>query len=198
VKGGADVAQYQGVLFFQASFSGWTEKFYLLSSTPAGAALNLINIANARVVFLEKFIGIIAGVISDVAIAGDSQSVFSTTKLGEVTDANGFTPLDIAVIVKWHVGVFSRNKTFLRGMGASQTPNGGFTPDIATVADLNTWFTVVMANAVFPVTVRNTTPPPTYKVTGYAAATSASYNESCGRRKTGRPLGLPRGRRIAP
>jgi hypothetical protein len=192
------VAQYKGTIIFSGGDSGWTETYYLLASTPSGAATNLLAVIADRVAIMHSTLLVISAHISDVTIRGDSIVVLSTPEPGDAVDATGYLTLDSAVVVKWQVGVFNRNKTFIRGIPNGQQLDGFTNFDLTFSGLLSTYFATVIANCVFPVTVRNLTPPPAYNVVSYSPPTAGAPNPRIGRRKSGRPIGLPRGRRVAP
>jgi hypothetical protein len=192
------MAQYKGLLVFNGGRQGWTETYYLLGSTASAAALNLLAVVATREAILHQTLIILAGTISDVHERGDSMVVLSEPSLGDAVDPTGYIPLDMAVLIKWQVGIFNRNKTYLRGIPLGQQTDGATEFSFTFLGLLNDYFTSVIANCLFPVTVRNPTPPPNYTVSSYAPATSGSPNAVIARRKCGRPIGLPRGRRVAP
>jgi hypothetical protein len=192
------VAQYKGIVFFSGGFGGWSERYFLLSSTPAGALTNLAAVYNARKAILHEDCGIGPAYISDVAIRGDSMPYLVAPSAGTFADALGFLDLDVCFIIKWQVGVFTRNKTFVRGVPLSMTLNGETNFTVPYAALVNDWTNAVEANCVMPITMRNPTPPPNYIPTSYAPILAGNLVTTLARRKTGRPFGLPRGRRVAP
>jgi hypothetical protein len=192
------MAQYKGVLFFAGGINGWTETYYPVASTPAGAAVNLLAIATARVDILHTACFIGRATISDVIIRGDSTSILSTPEPGTSVDVAGFLDLDCALIVRWQVGVYARNKTFIRGVPVGQTFDMIYDPTVGYSAAFANYISVVIANSVMPITTRNPTPPPNYNIVAYASITAGMINGRLGRRKSGRPSDLPRGRRVAP
>ena len=193
------MAQYKGIVFFSAGFGGWSERYFLLSSTPAGAITNLMAVIAQRLKLLPTSAGYGPAFISDVAIRGDS-TYLGPSAVGEGTwvDALGFMDVNVAALVKWQVGVFNRNKTFLRGLPIGQTSNGSTNFSTAYLALVDDYLAAVEANCVMPINIRNPTPPPTYIPSSYAPILGGTVNPTLARRKTGRPFGLPRGRRVAP
>ena len=192
------MAQYQGIVVFGAVNNGWTEKYYLLASSPAGAAGNLLAVIADRLAMLHVDCVVQTAFISDVATRGDSIQIVGASEPGTAAGATGFLDLDLALLIKWQVGVYLRNKTFVRGVPLVQQLNGVWTFVSGYGSLVETWIATVLSNCVFPITTRNLTPPPNYIKASYAAATDGITNPLVARRKTGRPFGLPRGRRIAP
>ena len=190
--------QYQGIVVFAGGLNGWTEKYYLLASSASGAAANLLAVIAERLTFLHSLCSVQTAFISDVAIRGDSIQIVGAVEPGGYTDATGFVDLDIALLVRYQVGVFSRNKTYLRGLPASTLVNGVWVFGSSFTTILGIFFAAVQTNCVMPVTTRNPTPPPNYIPASYAAIAGFQTNPRPARRKSGRPFGLPRGRRVAP
>lgn len=192
------MAQYKGTIVFIEGLHGWTESYYLLASTPSGAAANLTAVAAARLAILESDLILQSASISDVAVRGDSTPVITVPAPGGFESATGYLDLDVSLLMKWQVGVFNRNKTYLRGIPLTMTLDGLYVPTAPYTTALNAYINAVMANCVLPVTSRNPAPPPTYLITSYQPILEGAVNQRLARRKSGRPIGQPRGRRIAP
>ncbi len=192
------MAQYKGTLFFLAGPNGWTERYFLNAISLGDASSALLSVIVGRLPILHETCAIVAATISDIAIRGDSFSLLSAQENGSFVDATGYLDVDVALLVKWQVGVFSRNKTFLRGIPLGQTFDGGYSPSFTYIPLMTTYATDVLVNCFFPIPgALNPTPPPKYLYT-YGPASTYSIKTRLARRKSGRPFGLPRGRRVAP
>jgi hypothetical protein len=192
------MAQYKGTIFFQAASSGWTERYFLNGSNQTSASAALLSIIVGRLGILHVGCEIVAATISDISIRGDSLPVVGVAESGIFADATGYLDVDVAVLVKWSVGVFTRNKTYLRGIPNGQQENGTYMPTTPFITAMTTFAGDVLANAFFAIPgALNPTPPPKY-VYSYGPAADYIINHRLARRKSGRPFGLPRGRRIAP
>jgi hypothetical protein len=193
------MGQYKATYFFQSTngLSGWTEIFYPLASTPGAAGAAAIAAANLRKEILHADCSIVQIALSDVSISGDSLSLLGAPIEGTVVDTTGYLDLDSAVLVKWTVGVWNRNKTYLRGFPVSATKDGKYTFAIGINDALDAWILGVIPNFVFRGRfIPNLTPPPAYSI-GYQPATDGRAQAKLARRKAGRPFGLSRGRRLA-
>ena len=192
------MAQYRGTVFFTWTDFGWTESYYLIGSAPGSAGTNLVNIVNARMALSRSDVIATRAVISDVAIRGDAILQAGFPIVGTNADLGTTQIPDVCLLVKWKVGVYNRNKTFLRGYPLLEGPAGAYSPSIGYPAAVTTYFNAVMANAVMKEpTGLNPTPPPKLLYV-YATVLGGVIDTLVHRRKTGRPFGLPRGRRVAP
>jgi hypothetical protein len=189
---------YSGLLFFVMGSAGWTEKYYLLGSNLTAAAANLVAVANARFPILHSDGVILTGTISEMSTRGDSTTVFSIPKVGTAVDTAGWLQTDVAVLVKWQVGVYNRNKTFVRGIPVGQTGANEYIPTLTFIGLMSTYLSAVVANCQMPITSVNPTPPPARTITSFMSITNGAPAAVLHRRKSGRPFGLPRGRRVAP
>jgi hypothetical protein len=170
----------------------------MLGSSAGAAGAALITVITARLTILHTSCEVVAAGVSDIAIRGDFTPVIGTAESGTAADTTGYLDVDNALLIKWTVGVFSRNKTFVRGIPNGQQLDGSYTPTSGYIALINSWAGVVMTNCLFAVPgALNPTPPPKY-LYSYSAATDYTANHRIARRKSGRPFGLPRGRRVAP
>jgi hypothetical protein len=192
------MAQYKGTLFFQATPNGWTERYFMNASTLSDASAALLSVIVGRLPILHEDCSIVAATLSDIAIRGDSFNVLSVGEVGSAVDTTGYVDVDNALLIKWQVGVFQRNKTFLRGIPNGQQRDGVYAPSLPYIALVNTYAGDVLANCVFPAPgPLNPSPPPKY-LYSYVPGLSYSLKTRLARRKSGRPFGLPRGRRVAP
>lgn len=192
------MAQYRGTIVLEGGSNGWTEQYYLVGSSQAAAVDNLLFIAAGRIAILQADCAIQTAFLSDVAVRGDSVLIPGISGPGTAVDPLGFVDLDIALLVKWQVGVFTRNKTFLRGLPAAQLVSNQWAFTTPFLVLLGSYISAVIANAVMPITTRNLSPPPNYIISSYAPILAGNANIRAARRKSGRPFGLPRGRRVAP
>lgn len=192
------MAQYKGTIFFQAASNGWTERYFMNGSSQSAAIAALTSVIVDRLPILHVSCSVVAATISDIAIRGDSIQVIGSAEAGTFVDATGYLDVDNALLVKWEVGVFSRNKTFLRGIPNGQQLDGVYTPTSPFTALMFAYTGAVFSNCFFPIIIGpNPTPPPKYLYT-YGPASDFTLNHRIARRKSGRPFGLPRGRRVAP
>lgn len=191
------MARYRGTLIFSSGSHGWTESYYLIGSDQTSAVADLVAISIARINILHTNCILTGGYVSDIAVRGDSITAVSVASVGTFVDTTGFLDVDLALLIKWFGGGFSRNKTFLRGVPNGQQTSGRFTPTGPYTTALTSYQTAVQAHAV----VRQLRPghaiPPIPSDYIFVTITSATLNVIIARRKSGRPLGLPRGRRLA-
>jgi hypothetical protein len=192
------MAQYKGTIFFTAGTNGWTERYFMNGSSLGTASAALLSVIADRLPILHTACEIVAATISDIAIRGDSVPLIGVSEAGTAVDTTGYLDVDNAVLVKWTVGVFSRNKTFLRGIPNAQQSSGVYDPASPFTTNFAAWAGSVLANCFFAIPgALNPTPPPKY-IYSYGPASDYTVNHRIARRKSGRPFGLPRGRRIAP
>jgi hypothetical protein len=189
---------FQGLVFFGAPpLSGWTEKYWLNYPDYTTAALALGEVCTLRLGILHTSVTLITATISDPTVRGDAFPVPGIGGFGTAVDLAGFMPPDYCINVEWQVGVYTRNRTFVRGWPVGEQQDGFLTPSSGSTTALNDWTSIVIANCVFKQTIPNPTPPPN-RLVSFPPATAAFARNGLVRRKTGRPFGLPRGRRIAP
>jgi hypothetical protein len=192
------MAQYKGTIFFQAGSNGWTERYYMNGSSQSAAGAALLSVVVGRLAILHTGCQIVAATISDIAIRGDSIALIGVAEAGTFADTAGYLDVDVALMIKWEVGVFTRNKTFLRGIPIGQTLDGNYNPTSPFSSLLNTYTVDVFSNCFFAIPgMLNPTPPPKY-LYSYGPASDFVVGHRLARRKSGRPFGLPRGRRVAP
>ncbi len=192
------MAQYKCTLFFTASTEGWTERYFPNASDLASAITAMNVVIPTRMDLSTTEIELQAAALSDVAIRGDSVPFLATPLFGTITDATGYVDVDIALLAKWQVGVFTRNKTFLRGIPNGEQSDGTLQPSLGYLGAINSYQNAVIANCLMPAILSpNPTPPPKYLYI-YSAILAGTIKSNLARRKTGRPFGLPRGRRVAP
>ena len=189
--------QYQGKIFFRGGDQGWSEIYYPMGASIGAAAANMLTLLPTRLAILQASCSAVQMEVSQLGLRGDSTVVLGSVSPGTWPSIAGYLSLDVAVLVRYQVGLFTRNKTFLRGIDVLQTDNGNFTPTTPFTALVNTFLNTLLANFVFQLTTINPTPPPA-RLFVYLSATSAAINVKLARRKAGRPFGLRVGRRIAP
>jgi hypothetical protein len=167
-------------------------------SSQGAASSALLSVVADRLPILHTACQIVAATISDIAIRGDSIPLIGVAESGTFVDTTGYVDVDVALLIKWTVGVFSRNKTFIRGLPNGQQLDGVYTPTSPYSALVFAYAGAVFANCFFPIPgALNPTPPPKY-LYSYGPASDFTVNHRLARRKSGRPFGLPRGRRVAP
>lgn len=190
---------FRGTLFFNASAgrNGWTEKYYPLGTSLSVAATQLLAVLALRQEFLHEDISITAATLSDVAVRGDSTTVTATNHPGAIVDATGYLNLDACALFEWQCGVYRRNKTFCRGIPLGMTFEGKFVPTGAVMTAVNAYVAGMVTNCqCYGSFTVNPTPPPAF-TKSYSPISGGGYALYLARRKTGRPTGLPRGRRLA-
>lgn len=187
----------RGILFFSDFTGGWSESYLLDGITYDDWKTSLISIAAARLDLLHEGVAIIHAYVSNVAVRGDAFLVPACEGPGTISSAEGYMDLDTCLIVTWQVGVFSRNRTFLRGFPIIEQIDGFYTPSTAFATAFTAYKNLVVGLCLFKQFITNPTPPPAMAF-AYNPATTGSINPRLGRRKTGRPFGLPRGRLLAP
>lgn len=191
------MAQYKGTLFFIGPGQGWTESYGMKDSTPAGAISQLLDVAAARSHILHTNLLIQDGRISDVAIKGDSTPALGEAIIGTAVDTAGYLDLDVALMTKWQVGVFSRNKTFVRGIPVGQTIDGDIFMTGPFATSYANWVDAIIANCLMYAQTSPPVPPPPFPKSWQVILAGAAA-PGLHRRKTGRPFGQPRGRRVTP
>ena len=192
------MAQYKGTLFFHWEDFGWTESYFAVNSATGAAQSNILTIATARMALSRPDVICDRGIISDIAIRGDAIEIPGFPIVGTNADAGTTQIPDIALLMKWKVGVYNRNKTFLRGYPLMEGPAGGYTPSLGYPALVTAYVDAVKVNAVMKEpTGDNPTPPPKLLYV-FAPVLAGTITQLVHRRKTGRPFGQPRGRRVAP
>jgi hypothetical protein len=190
--------QGRGTLFLTDLTGGWSESYYFADTDYPTCANDLIAVANKRKDILHESIAITHAVVSNIDIRGDAYLVPGANGPGTITDADGYAPLDNAIMVTYTVGVYSRNRSFLRGFPISQQIDGFYAPTTPFSTAMTAYINQVILLCLFRQTVPNPDPPPPATVVQYNAALRAAVSDKIGRRKTGRPFGAPRGRLIAP
>jgi hypothetical protein len=193
------MAQYKGTIFFQANsgLSGWTEILYPAATSPGAAGAAMLAVVALRKAILHVDCAITNVTISDVAISGDSIILLGDPVQGTATGVEGYLPLDSALLIRWTVDVFTRNKTYVRGIPAHTVVDGLCIFPVLFLGSLDAWLEGVQANCVFKgINTINDTPPPA-RIVGYKPASNGVAVAKIARRKVGRPFGLSRGRRLA-
>jgi len=190
--------QGRGTLFFSNNQSGWSESYFFNSLSYADCATALISIANARLDFLHTSISINHAYVSNIVVRGDAILVPAALGDGTFVDTDGYVGLDYALLATFSVGVFSRNRTFLRGLPIGQQTDGFYTPTTPFSTAVTAWVAQVLESCVFRQRVPNPDTPPPPTVIQYNPPSRCTLSPQLARRKTGRPFGLPRGRLIAP
>lgn len=191
--------QYKGTIFFQSNSgsSGWTEIFYPAPLTSAGAAANLLAAVALRKEILHIDCAITNVTMSDIAISGDSTILLGAPVQGTATGTEGYLPLDSALLIRWTVDVFTRNKTYVRGLPAHTVVDGLYTFPVGFNDDLDAWIAGIESRMVFKgINTVNDTPPPA-RIVGFKPASNGVAVAKIARRKVGRPFGLSHGRRLA-
>jgi hypothetical protein len=188
---------FRGTLFFVGGLSGWTESYYLTGADLNWATTDLNEIILARMPLLHSSCGLVNATVSDTSIKGDSLSTISVYEPGTGVDATGYLDFDLALCVKWRAGNFQRCKTFLRGCPNGEFQFGKFKPTPAFTTLLDAYITVIMGSAQVRQLKVTHPSPPTKDDYEFVPITAGTPNVDIARRKTGRPSGLPRGRRLA-
>jgi hypothetical protein len=190
--------QGKGTLFFQNAGSyGWTESYYLQGADYTTCVAQLVDIATARRGILQLDLNITHATVSNIYVRGDSFPATGAIGVGTWPTSAQYMPLDYAIQVNWTAGVYTRNKTFLRGFPLEQQTDGAYVPTSPFITAFGLWEVSVVANALVRQYVPNPTPPPAmvYQFNPITAGLAKFY---LARRKSGRPFGLPRGRLVAP
>lgn len=191
------MGQFKGTMFFVGGQGGWTESHFVKGAAIEDATTSLTNIITARLPILQTFCGIINATISDTTIRGDSTNIITAYEPGTYTDTSGYLDLDLALLIRWQGGSFNRCKTFLRGMGANNFNSGKYVPFTGTATKVADYVDAVVLNSVLRQLKAVHAVPPVPSDYEYVANLGGVPNIPIARRKTGRPTGLPRGRRLA-
>jgi hypothetical protein len=189
--------QAQGTFFFQAGNAGWTEKYYLTGPDYTTCVTQMNSIATVRLAVTQLNVSIVNCTVSNIYVRGDSFPAPLATGPGTWPSSAEYCPLDYAILFKWTVGVFSRNKTFFRGFPLVEQTDGNYLPSSGYQTAMDAYVGGVLSECVFRSTVPNPTPPPATLVV-FSPASQGLPNFQLARRKVGRPFFQPRGRLIAP
>ncbi len=189
--------QGRGTLFFSGGSSGWTESYYLIGPDYSTCLTQLAAIAAARKAILQLDCSIVHAFVSNIYVRGDSFPTNSANGVGTWPTSPAFMPLDYAIQMTWTGGVYSRNKTFLRGFPIEMQTDGAYLPTSPYATAVSNYELEIVTNCYIRQLVPNPTPPPAM-IYQFVAVLGGSPRFGLARRKTGRPFGLPRGRLIAP
>lgn len=189
--------QAKGTFFLQAGNAGWTESYYLTGPDYTSCVVQMNSLATVRLAVTQLNVSIVNATVSNIYVRGDSFPAPLATGPGTWPTTAEYCPLDYALLFKWTVGIYSRNKTFFRGFPLAEQSDGTYLPSSGYQTAMDAYIGGVLSECVFKQSVPNPTPPPTNLIQ-FNPASQGLINFYLARRKVGRPFFQPRGRLIAP
>lgn len=185
---------YKGNIFLRQQDSGWSETYWITAADSAAALVKAVAIKNARRGILPVSSWVQGIRVSNIAIRGDSRLATDVTY--PQAGAWGDVDTDVAIpnlaieVIKVNTDLY-RSFTYLHSIDEAQVTNGVFTPTTPFGVAYAVWTGAVRDNAVLY--VRDKTNPTSF----ITVAIDNIVYRRVRSHKTGRPFGLPVGRRVA-
>lgn len=167
---------------------GWSEIYYPFGVTYDSALTAISPVISARVAILPGDCIYTYLRISDVNVRGDAYVV--PRHIAGTWESGGSLFPDVALMIRQEATPLYRSNRYLRTVPSDQITDGVLTITPAYNTLLTAYYTEIIANTQH---ARRTSPvPPKLTESNITACVLRGIHS----RKTGRPFGLPRGRRL--
>lgn len=188
------MARFLCKVFWRWADSGWSEVYPISATDYTTCDGTFKAIISDRAAILAPDVTLLAAVISDTDIKGDSFLSTTTTTVGTWAgaDTTSFNP-NWALRTLWNAGALKRGSRFIHALPNAQVSAvGAFAPTGPFTTAIAAWETAMLGGVSMATRIKGATTAPFYTFTGLTAVANKNMEE----RKVGRPFGLPRGRRL--